>query len=62
MVEMLTAALAKNAAVARVIVDGTEVEYDREQALRELQFWQAKQARESGKRNLFRGVDIGSAW
>lgn len=62
MVDLLTEALAKNVGVAEVVIDGQTVRYDRASLLKELEFWQARLGKQSGKRPLFRGVDIGDAW
>ena len=63
MVEALEAALAQAVGVKSVTVDGqTTVFNDRASMLAELDYWQRKVARESGKRKTFRGIDIGSAY
>ena len=48
--------------VRQITVDGQTVSYDRDSALKELDHWRKKAAKESGTRSLFRGFDIDSAW
>lgn len=62
MVDLLEAALSKNAAVAEVVVDGQRVKFDRAQALLELDYWKRQAAKTAGTKPLFRGFDLGSAW
>ncbi len=58
MVATLEAALAKNAGVVEVVVDGQKVRWDRAQALAELKYWRNRVARSTGRRPLFRGMDL----
>ena len=62
MVKLLTEALSRNVGITEIEVDGQVVKYDRDSLMKELAYWQAKAARESGRRPLFRGIDVGSAW
>lgn len=62
MVDILEKALQSNVAIDSVTVDGQTVRFNREQALSELEYWRSQAAKETGKRRLFRGVDIGSAF
>ncbi len=62
MVEALEKFLATNIGVGQVTVDGQTVRYERAQAMTELDYWQRKLAKEQGRRTLFRGFDLGTAW
>jgi hypothetical protein len=62
MVRILTEALAKNVGVAEVDIDGQTVRYDRASLIKELTFWEKRAGEQSGKRPLFRGVDLSDAW
>jgi len=62
MVDTLEAALASNAGVVEVVVDGTRVRYDRAQALRELDYWKREAARKAGTRPKIASINLGSAW
>lgn len=62
MVAILEESLADNVGVREVSSDGQTVVFDRAQALEELDMWRRKAAVESGRRGLFRGVNLGSAW
>ncbi|HEX4124492.1 MAG TPA: hypothetical protein VHY37_07175 [Tepidisphaeraceae bacterium] len=53
MAEMIRATLRNNpAALITVTVDGQQVTYSRKQALDEMQYWERRAARESGRRPL----------
>ncbi len=60
MVATLKAALATDAAIVSVKIDGTEVRYDRQQALRELSFWETRAARENGTRPVASQIRLDS--
>ncbi len=62
MVKLIETALASNPGVVRITTDGQSVEWNREQALKELEYWQKQSLKASGTRPLFRGVDISTAW
>ncbi len=62
MVTLLEDALATNPGVVEVTVDGQRVKYDRNQALKELDYWRDRAAKDAGRKSRFRGFDIGSAW
>jgi hypothetical protein len=62
MVDILEKALASNVGIDSVTVDGQTIRFNRSQALTELDYWKRQAAKEAGKRNPFRGVDIGSAF
>lgn len=61
MVEVLRNALATGAGVVSISVDGVTVSYSREQALRELQFWEKRAARASGRRPRIVSIDLSGA-
>ena len=61
MVTVLETALAANPLVDQVTVDGQTVKYNRAQAMRELEFWRKKVAKEGGK-SRFRSINISGAW
>jgi hypothetical protein len=52
-------ALSKNAGVQSVSTDGTTIQFNRAQLLAELDYWQRKAAKESGKRKPFKGLNMG---
>jgi hypothetical protein len=58
MIEALESALSENAGVVSVNVDGTSVRYDRQQALRELDYWQRQKAQQAGKRPRVSSVNL----
>jgi hypothetical protein len=62
MVELLQAAVVKNIGVQQVIIDGQTIQFNREQLIAELAYWQSQAAKKSGARPLFRGFNLGSAW
>ncbi len=63
MVRLLEEALAKNIGVKQVTVDGQTISFEsRESMLAELQFWKKQAATAAGRRSLFRGFDLGSAY
>ena len=62
MVDQLEAGLATNAGVVQVTIDGTTVRWDRSQALRELDHWRRRLARERGRRPTVGQINLGSAW
>jgi len=45
-----------------VTIDGQTVRWDRAQALRELGYFRARAARESGRRPVSGQIDLGGAW
>ena len=60
-VAALKTALATGAGVVSVTIDGQTVRYDRDQALRELQFYESRAARAS-TRPLSQQINMGGAW
>lgn len=62
MVRKLEEAAARNVGVTQVTFDGQTVTYDRKQLMEELAHWTREAAKQAGRRPLFRGVDLGSAW
>lgn len=62
MIAVIEESLLDNIGVREVSSDGQTVVFSREQALLELEYWKRKAAVESGRRGLFRGVNLGSAW
>jgi len=62
-VKALEAALRSNVSVKQVTVDGQTITFaDRASMLAELDYWERKAARQSGKRRLTRGIDISSVF
>ncbi len=62
MVDTLRSALAKNVGVEQVSYDGQNIKFNRAQLMSELEYWERKAAIQKGKRSLFRGFDMNSAW
>ena len=58
MIDALESALSENAGVVSVNVDGTSVRYDRQQALRELDYWKREQSRAQGRRPRASSVNL----
>lgn len=58
MVKLLEEAMEQNVGVAEVVIDGLKVRYDRAQLMVELDYWRRQAAKASGKRPLFRGIDL----
>jgi hypothetical protein len=59
MVIVLMEALQTGAGVVQVQIDGRVVQYNREQAIKELRFWQREQSRAEGRRPMFARVRLG---
>lgn len=63
MVDLLEAKLASNIGIDSVTVDGQTVRFvSREETIKELDYWKRQAAKQGGKRKLFRGIDVGSAF
>jgi hypothetical protein len=63
MVAALEAALKSNVGVKQVTVDGQTITFsDRAAMLAELDYWRREAGKATGKRSMFRSVDIGSAF
>ena len=60
MVETLETALQNNAGVVSVTVDGTTVRYDRAQAMKELDYWRRRAARQQGRRPRVSSISLRS--
>lgn len=61
MVSLLETALASNAGVKSITVDGVLVQFnDRLAMIRELEHWQRIAARQSGKRPICMGINLGN--
>jgi hypothetical protein len=58
MVELLKTALETNAGVVSVNVNGQSVTYGRDQALRELTFWEERAGQEAGTRPIWAGINL----
>jgi len=58
MVDLLKTALETNAGVVTVNVNGLNVTYNRDQALRELTFWERRAGREAGTRPVTAGINL----
>jgi len=58
MVTLLETALATNAGVVSVTIDGLQVRYDRKQALAELEHWRRRAAAESGTMPRYATIDL----
>lgn len=63
MVRLLEDALLKGVGVNQITVDGQTVTYaSRQQMISELDYWRRRAALAAGRRSIFRGTDLGSAW
>jgi len=62
MVDALKKALASGAAVVSVSIDGSSTTFGREQALKELQFWERRAAREAGTLRTATSFDLSNCW
>lgn len=62
MITILETALANNAGVVSVSIDGTTVQYDRAQALEELQYWERRAGKAAGRRPKVSSINLGGAW
>ena len=58
MISQLETFLAKNVGVESVTVDGQTVRFERDQAMKELEYWRGMAAKESGKRKLFKPISL----
>lgn len=58
MITAIETALASNAGVVSITVDGESVRYDRMQALKELEYWKKEASKESGTRPTFAGIKL----
>jgi hypothetical protein len=55
---VLREALETGVGVVSVTIDGRTTQFDRKQALQELDFWEKRAARESGRRPMFTRVRL----
>ena len=62
MIEALETALATNAGVVSVSVDGTTVQYDRATAMEELRYWKREDAKATGRKPKLSSINLGGAW
>jgi hypothetical protein len=63
MISLLQNALASNIGVKQIDVDGQKIVFnDRAAMIAELKFWQVEQAKFTGKRKPFRGINMGTSF
>lgn len=62
MITTIETALASNAGVVEVLVDGQRVKWDRAQAVRELEYWRRRVQEEAGQRPRISTINLSNAW
>jgi hypothetical protein len=62
MVDALTTALATGLAVVSVTIDGVTTQFNRQQALQELAFWERRAARAAGRRPIASSINLRHAF
>jgi hypothetical protein len=61
MVDSLESQIASGVGIVSVSVDGTSVDFDRSQAMKELQFWRKEVTRYSRTRSRMSNFNLGNA-
>jgi hypothetical protein len=61
MVDSLETQIASGAGIVSVSVDGTSVDFDRSQAMKELQYWRKEVTRYSRTRSRMSNFNLGNA-
>lgn len=62
MVDIIRAALATGASVVSVNIDGQVTQWDRRQAMQELEFWERRAARSTGRRPAAASINLANAF